>query len=68
MRPDLRHSLTKQGCLSLLLTFSPVIVTVDQTPKILIKLNIFVNLKLVSTGMCYVVMTEYVINSLGKER
>lgn len=68
MRPDLRHRFTKQGCLSLLLTFSLDIVTVDQTPKILVKFNIFVNLKFVSTGMCYVVMTEYFINSLKKER
>lgn len=67
MRPDLRHSLTKQGCLSLLLNFSLEIVIVDQTPKTLVKLNIFVNLKFVSTGMCYVVMTEYFINSSENE-
>lgn len=68
MRPDLRRSFTKQGCLSLLLNFSLEIVTVDQTPKTLVELNIFVNLKLVSTGMCHVVMTEYLINSSENER
>lgn len=68
MRPDLRNSLTKQGCLSLLLNFSLEIVIVDQTPKTLVKLNIFVNLKFVSTGMCHVVMTEYFINSSRNER